>query len=104
MQIIDADGHITEGAYIDEIAKYMPGDTGRAIFPALDHFHSYYIRERSAAFGSPDAAERVEFMDDVGIDWSVVYPTSGLSVGRIVSVDWAIAACAPTTTGCTSAS
>ena len=93
MQIIDADGHVTEGKYADDIAKYMPSDQGRNIFPPLDHFHSYYIRERSAAFGSPDAEEWVQFLEDVGIDWTVVYPTSGLSVGRIVSVDWAIAAC-----------
>jgi uncharacterized protein len=93
MQIIDADGHITEGAYADEIAKYMPGGQGRSVFPPLDHFHTYYIRPSSAAFGSPDAGEWVEFLDDVGIDWTVVYPTSGLAVGRIVSVDWAIAAC-----------
>ncbi len=93
MQIIDADGHITEGAYADEIAKFMPGTQGRSVFPSLDHFHSFYIRPESAQFGSPDAAEWVQFLDDVEIDWTAVYPTSGLAVGRIVSVDWAIAAC-----------
>ena len=33
------------------------------------------------------------FLDDVGIDWTVVYPTAGLAVGRIIAEDWAIAAC-----------
>jgi len=28
-------------------------------------------------------------MDDTGIDWTVVYPTAGLAVGRIISEDWA---------------
>src|SRR6266545_5744417 len=93
MQIIDADGHITEGAYAEEIARFMPNGQGRSIFPALDHFHTYYIRPSSTPFGSPDAAEWVGFLDDVGIEWTAVYPTSGLAVGRIVSVDWAIAAC-----------
>jgi len=93
VQIIDADGHITEGAYADEIAKHMPGGQGRSVFPALDHFHTFHLRDSGAPFGSPDAGEWVEFLDDVGIDWTVVYPTSGLAVGRITSIDWAIAAC-----------
>lgn len=93
MQIIDADGHITEGAYAEKIARYMPPGQGGHVFPPLDHFHSYYLRDRRAAFGSPDAAEWVDFLDNVGIDWTAVYPTSGLAVGRIVSIDWAVAAC-----------
>lgn len=28
-----------------------------------------------------------------GIDWTVVYPTAGLAVGRIIAEDWVIAAC-----------
>src|SRR4030095_1969393 len=27
------------------------------------------------------------------IDWTVVYPTAGVAVGRIIAEDWAIAAC-----------
>lgn len=93
MQIIDADGHIVESAYADEIAKYMPGNQGRSIFPPLDHFHTFYLRPDSTPFPCPDASEWLEFLDEVGIDWTAVYPTAGLAVGRIVSIDWAIAAC-----------
>ena len=32
-------------------------------------------------------------LDETGIDWTVVYPTAGLAVGRIIAEDWAIAAC-----------
>lgn len=98
MQIIDADGHVTEGARNQEITKYMPkGNQGGSVFPPLDHLHFSYLRAPrnggSGGFGSPDAAEWIEFLDGTGIDWTVVYPTSGLAVGRIVAIDWAIAAC-----------
>src|SRR5262249_56923668 len=32
----------------------------------------------------------IEFMEDVGLTSAVLYPTNGLSFGRIVSRDWAI--------------
>lgn len=98
MQIIDADGHVTERVRGDEFMKYLPkGNQRDALFPALDHLHGYTLRPARdggrAGFGSPDASEWVEFLDQTGIDWSVVYPTAGLAVGRIVAVDWAIVAC-----------
>lgn len=94
MQIIDADGHIMDNAYMDEIAKYMPkGNQTPRIFPALDHFHVYVLRSGRSEFGNPDARGWVDFMDETGIEWTVVYPTAGLAVGRLVSADWAIAAC-----------
>jgi uncharacterized protein len=37
--------------------------------------------------------EWVNFLDEIGISWTVVYPTAGLAVGRIIAEDWAIAAC-----------
>ena len=35
----------------------------------------------------------LEFLDDVGIDWTVMYPTLALSYGKIVSRDYAVAVC-----------
>lgn len=103
MRIIDADGHIRERP--EEIAKYMPpGARTGQIFPPFDHLHTRFLtadvetegrRAGTGALGgrSPDAEGWVEFMDSTGIDWTVVYPSQGLAVGRIPSLDWAIAAC-----------
>lgn len=96
MQIIDADGHVNDRLCMDEVARYMPkGNQCAPVFPELDHLHTYFLAKNKAAprTGNPSAKEWVEFMDRTGIDWTVVYPTAGLAVGRIVSVDWAIAAC-----------
>ncbi|MDH3242289.1 MAG: amidohydrolase, partial [Alphaproteobacteria bacterium] len=35
----------------------------------------------------------VDFLEDVGIDWTVLYPTKALAYGKIVSLDYAVAAC-----------
>lgn len=97
MQVIDADGHISEGGRSEELKKFLPKGSQRdVIFPALDHFHNHYIRAPREGGGggvNPDAAAWQKFLEDAGIDWTVVYPTAGLAVGRIVSVDWAVIAC-----------
>lgn len=91
MRVIDADGHIRENH--DEIAKFMPNGS-RDIFPALDHLHGQHFRKsRSGAGVAPDASEWVEFLDETGVDWTVMYPTSGLAIGRVIDPEWAIAAC-----------
>ena len=96
MQIIDADGHVNDRACQDEIARYMPeGNRSSAIFPVLDHLHFHYLRPRdnNKELRNPGAAEWLAFLDETGIEWSVLYPTFGLAVGRFVSREWAVAAC-----------
>ncbi|MFQ5902915.1 MAG: amidohydrolase family protein, partial [Candidatus Binatia bacterium] len=94
MQIIDADGHINDYAYGDEIASYMPkGNQSSVIFPVLDHLHYQYLRKKREGIGNPDPKEWVAFLDETGIEWTVLYPSAGLAVGRFVSIDWAVAAC-----------
>jgi len=96
MEIIDADGHVNDGAGQEEIAKYMPaGNRSSQIFPALDHLHFHYLRPRAnrTGIGNPGPDEWVRFLDETGISWSVLYPSFGLAVGRFVSEHWAIAAC-----------
>jgi predicted TIM-barrel fold metal-dependent hydrolase len=94
MNIIDGDGHVHDGACVDEIARYMPKrNQFRQIFPEIDHLHFYYFKAAAPGFGNPGAEEWVQFMDRTGIDWAVLYPTAGLTVGRCVSSDWAVAAC-----------
>ena len=95
MQIIDADGHVNDRPCMNEISKYMPAGNRTEVFPAFDHIHFHYLEggEKRSRTGIVGPREWVNFLDDVGIDWTVVYPTAGLAVGRIISEDWAIAAC-----------
>jgi len=96
MEIIDADGHVNDGAGQDEIARYMPaGNRLSQVFPVLDHLHFHYLRPGAnrAGLENPGPQEWVRFLDDTGISCSVLYPTFGLAVGRFVSEHWAIAAC-----------
>ncbi len=96
MQVIDADGHVNDGARSEELVKYMPkGCRASQVFPILDHLHFHYLKPSfgQGEFGNPGPKEWLEFLEKTGIDWSVLYPTWGLAMGRFVSVEWAVAAC-----------
>lgn len=94
MKVIDADGHINDYAGGEEIAKFMPkGNQSPVVFPVLDHLHYQYLRKHREGIGDPDAKKWEDFLEKSGIDWTVVYPSAGLAVGRIVDAQWAIAAC-----------
>jgi hypothetical protein len=41
---------------------------------------------------SPGQKEWLAFLDETEIEYTVLYPSAGLAVGRFVSVDWAVAA------------
>ena len=93
MRIIDADGHVNDGACAEEIARYMPeGNRTSQVFPPLDHLHFYYLKLKRVPLANPGPQEWIEFLDRTGIEWTALYPTFGLAAGRIVSVDWAVAA------------
>ena len=99
--IIDGDGHIQEDN--EAISSLMPSfykenDALRfSLFPPLDHLHSAHAvvtsgqRARKGARVGPD--EWSAFLQDVGIDTTVLYPTGGLAYGKIVNRDWSIALC-----------
>ena len=94
MRVIDADGHVNDYAAGEEIAKYMPeGNCSSVIFPVLDHLHWQYLRKYRDEMGNPGPKEWDAFLDQSGIECTVVYPSAGLAVGRIVDGQWAIAAC-----------
>ena len=94
MRIIDADGHVNDYAGGEEIAKFMPeGNRSAVIFPVLDHLHWQYLRKFRDGIGDPGPKEWDAFLGQSGIDCTVVYPSAGLAVGRIVDGQWAIAAC-----------
>jgi len=94
MRIIDADGHINDYAGGEEIARFMPeGNRSSTVFPIIDHLHFQYLRKNRGEMSSPGPKEWDQFLEESGIEWTVVYPSAGLAVGRLVSIDWAVAAC-----------
>lgn len=94
MEISDADGHVNDHACGDEIAAYMPkGNQMAKLFPEFDHLHFRYLKQNRRATGNPSADDWQKFLDITGVRWTVLYPTAGLAVGRIVAPDWAVAAC-----------
>ncbi len=98
-RVIDGDGHITED--VDAIQRLLPapyGDIVRAqsLFPPLDHLHAARAVETPPQRdGRPPVGPEgwLAFLEDVGIEWTVLYPTRGLSYGKIVSLDYAAALC-----------
>jgi predicted TIM-barrel fold metal-dependent hydrolase len=99
LRIIDGDGHVLEGGGgAEDVKAFLPepyrSARVRAVFPEIDHLHNEPVQL------PPDAGvtkkvgpdEWAQFLVDVGIEASVLYPSAGLAVGSITSRDWAIAA------------
>jgi uncharacterized protein len=92
MRIIDGDGHVVED--LAAIGKFLPsGMRGlRNVFPPLDHFHDFVGETPPGSFRRDvGPKEWIEFLDDLGIESTVLFPTLGLAYGRIFHHDWAIA-------------
>jgi predicted TIM-barrel fold metal-dependent hydrolase len=100
--IVDADGHVWEdpGGIIARLpAPYRDDFTRNPIiaehflFPPLDHFHSMPVKvpvleKRTDNDVGPE--EWVRFLDEVGIERTVLYPTRGLALGRLRDPDFAV--------------
>ena len=95
--IVDGDGHVVED--LDAIASLMPERYRKKIgtnrvfdpFPPLDHLHSSNLHDLPpGSFRNAGPPEWMEFLEDVGIQATVLYTTRGLAYGKIVSRDWAI--------------
>lgn len=101
-RIIDGDGHIMED--MTAIAGYLPEQYRKSVvpnqpvigvFPPLDHFH-FHVGQTPAALqgrGFVGPKEWGAFLEDVGIESTVLYPTMALAYGRMPYRDQAIAAC-----------
>jgi uncharacterized protein len=99
--IIDGDGHIMEDQ--PAIARFMPEPFASmyrrgAVFPPLDTLHIATGQTPPAWWREPgDESRQVgpsdwsEFLDDMELKATVLYPTAGLAYGRIVNRDWALA-------------
>jgi predicted TIM-barrel fold metal-dependent hydrolase len=94
-KIIDGDGHVVEAH--SEIAARMPAiyrerfGSARGPYPPNDHLHAANAHTLpEGAFAKVGREGWIDFMEDVGLTSTVLYPTNGLSFGRVVSLDWAI--------------
>ena len=103
--VIDGDGHIFEDA--EGLRRHLKSPMKDAniprlmgIFPQLDHLHHSLAQNPEDSFGlskgvfkDPGVGGWGAFMDTAGIEAAVLYPTAGLSYGKIIDHDFAINAC-----------
>lgn len=105
-RVIDGDGHVLEDVagiidHLQEPYRSMARTAAQLravgtmdIFPPLDHLHTGRavetppLRDRRPLAG-PDLWR--SFLDDVGIERTVLYPTRGLAFGHVASLDYAVA-------------
>jgi predicted TIM-barrel fold metal-dependent hydrolase len=101
MRVIDGDGHIFEDA--DAISANLPSPYRAEgpypmpkLIPAVDHLHVQIGKLLPGAFAGGKHVgpeEWIEFLGEVGIESTVLYPTWALGYGRLVDLDWSIAVC-----------
>jgi predicted TIM-barrel fold metal-dependent hydrolase len=103
LKIIDGDGHIFEDG--EGIARHFPysaagGRLRDSVFPSQSHIQFSLTRRPPGAFGvgpdgrfhNPGPEGWVEFMDQIGLEYAVLFPTTGQRIGRIVDRDYAVGA------------
>ncbi|MBM4299188.1 MAG: hypothetical protein FJ143_15740, partial [Deltaproteobacteria bacterium] len=96
-RIIDADGHVAEDAaaiiarmpqaYRDK-AKEQPFNP----FPPFDHLHAGHLVDMPPGAFNRKVGPRewLAFLDEVGVEATVLYPTAGVASANIVNLDWAV--------------
>jgi predicted TIM-barrel fold metal-dependent hydrolase len=96
-KIIDADGHVAEdSAAIIERMPQAYRDKAREQpfnpFPPFDHLHAGHLVDMPAgAFNRKvGPKEWLKFLDEVGVEATVLYPTAGVASANIVNPDWAV--------------
>lgn len=96
--ILDADGHVIErDAELFEYltAPYAGNDTvlGHPFFPTPDGYQRGAIMSRLGIHKkyTINASTWIAFLDQVGIERTVLYPTAGLTCGFIQDPEWAVA-------------
>ena len=94
-RIVDGDGHVLEDK--EAIKQYLPaawqGNTTTrtlGVFPHLDHMHHVLAHNPPGAFEDPSPTGWVRFLDELGLDAAVLYPTDALAFGKMIDVDLAI--------------
>ena len=102
-KIIDGDGHIFEDG--EGIARHFPytetgGRLRGGVFPTQSHIQFSLTHRPPGSFGigsdgrfhNPGPEGWIEFMDQIGFDYAVLFPTAGQRIGRIVDRDYAVGA------------
>jgi uncharacterized protein len=104
-RLVDADGHVfeeTAGLIRHLPAPYRDDYQSNPLvpeiflFPPLDHVHTMPVRvdvleKRTDLDFGPE--EWLQFLEDVGIERTVLYPTRGLAIGQMRDPDFAVALC-----------
>jgi predicted TIM-barrel fold metal-dependent hydrolase len=93
-RIIDADGHVVETdvelyEYFESPYREMKQLRSFAFFPSLDGWPRSFLTPFSV--GRTDAPDWLAFLDEVGIEQAVLYPTKALAHGLIQDREWACA-------------
>lgn len=97
-RVVDGDGHLVERDA--EIFEYLePPYRGNAallgypFFPTLDGYQRGAILARTGIHKdyTINARTWLDFLDEVGIESTVLYPTAGLAFGCIQDPEWAVA-------------
>jgi predicted TIM-barrel fold metal-dependent hydrolase len=96
--VIDADGHVVERDEL--IFKYLEAPYGNTpemmtlpFFPALDGWHRIARRLADGSgktMPAPDASTWLRFVEAAKVEFSVLYPTTGLGFGLLKDKDWAV--------------
>jgi len=96
-RIIDADGHVAEDsqaiiACMPEAYRTKAHVQSFHPFPPFDHLHAAHLIDMpSGAFNRKvGPTEWLAFLDEVGLESTVLYPTAGVGSSNIVNPDWAI--------------
>jgi len=93
-KVIDADGHIYENheeieEYFEGIYRSMRRARAYPLFPSLDGW------PRGLGAGRPDKVTEtkpedvIKFVDNMGLESTVLYPTAGLAIGLVQDSTWA---------------
>ena len=92
-RVIDADGHIMEAH--QDLFEHIPGPFGdmewHTTWALLDADGWQRGLARRGRREDPDAEAWLRFLDEHGIDLSVLYPTAGLALGLVQLPEWATA-------------
>ncbi len=95
--MLDADGHLIERdaelyEFLEAPYKGNPAMLGFPFFPTLDGYQRGAIISRLGIHKeyTVTAKDWVDFLDGVGIESTVLYPTAGLGFGMIQDPTWAV--------------